>query len=118
MNVQHHSCDPQQIGRLLSDDLSGDEQGALECHLEDCLACRETLETMAAKLSWWHEARDFLSSAAGDDGSSVVTGRGSVAPALVAGRGRDAERGRRGDAENETSAPGTRPWLSDVHDDA
>ena len=100
MNVQHHACDPKQIGRLLTDELSGDDQAALESHLEICPACRETLEALAAQLSWWHEARDFLS---------------SVAPALVAGRRGDAGTGRHGDAENDA---GTRPWLSDAHDDA
>ncbi len=96
MNVQHHLCDREQISRLLADELSLSEQAALESHFEACPACRETLDAMAADLSWWHEARDFLSPVAAAGGSSV-------APALVAGRG---------------ESPGTRPWLSDSGDDA
>ena len=61
MNVQHHACDPKMIDRLLFHDLSGEEQAALEAHLEVCSTCRETLDGMAAEVSWWREARDFLS---------------------------------------------------------
>jgi eukaryotic-like serine/threonine-protein kinase len=61
MSVQHHACDPKLIDRLLSRELPSEEQAALESHLEVCSTCRETLDAMTADLSWWREARDFLS---------------------------------------------------------
>jgi hypothetical protein len=61
MNVEHHACDPEFIGRLLSHELSAEEQAALEAHFERCSTCRETLDEMAAGSSWWQEAHDFLS---------------------------------------------------------
>ena len=69
MNVQRRACDPKLIDRLLTRELSGAEQAALESHLEVCSNCRDALDCMTADASWWREARDFLSGS-GLSGSS------------------------------------------------
>ncbi|MGH7134619.1 MAG: protein kinase domain-containing protein, partial [Pirellulales bacterium] len=74
MNVEHHACDPKLIARLLSRELSGEEQTALEAHFECCSTCRQTLDEMAAGISWWQDARDFLSGT----GPALVADRDSA----------------------------------------
>ena len=72
MNLQHRACDPTKIEQLLSDRLSLPEQAALESHLEECAACRETLESLTADVSWWREARDHLSAPSSAADSSAT----------------------------------------------
>jgi eukaryotic-like serine/threonine-protein kinase len=74
MDVQHHACDPHKIEQFLSDQLGPREQAALEAHLEACAACRETLESLTADVSWWREARDHLSNpSSAADSSATAT---------------------------------------------
>jgi hypothetical protein len=54
------SCSPVTIGQFLDEQLSDQEQGAFEAHLDECAACREQLECMTADRSWWDDARVYL----------------------------------------------------------
>lgn len=61
MLARVHECDPELLQRLLSDELSADEQSVVTGHLEDCTKCCHTLETLAADDHWWSDASSFLS---------------------------------------------------------
>jgi serine/threonine protein kinase/6-phosphogluconolactonase (cycloisomerase 2 family) len=48
------------IPLLLAGDLPPDEVAAAESHLEECDACRATIESMIADSHWWDEAKSSL----------------------------------------------------------
>ncbi len=60
------NCDPNLLSEFLNNDLSEDEQTAVERHLDHCQSCRAELNSQAAEPSWWDEARQFLESGADD----------------------------------------------------
>ena len=68
MLARVHECDPELLRRLLSEELSTDEQSAVTGHLEECTKCCHTLETLAADDHWWSDASSFL----GDADDSVA----------------------------------------------
>ena len=54
-------CSPARIQLFLGDQLTGVELQSFEEHLGQCAACRTQLETKSADISWWNEARSYLS---------------------------------------------------------
>ena len=54
------TCDPKPIELFLAQQLSDEEQTALELHLDDCSDCRRRLETAAAGDDIWSGVRDSL----------------------------------------------------------
>lgn len=68
MLTRARQCDPELLRRLLSEELSADEQSAVTGHLETCTTCCQTLETLAADDDWWADASSFL----GDADDSVA----------------------------------------------
>jgi serine/threonine protein kinase len=75
MDVHHSACDqrpscnPSAAQRFLAEQLSDQEQAAFEAHLDECPACREQLESVAAERRWWDDARTYLSSSDSSPGS-------------------------------------------------
>jgi uncharacterized protein (TIGR03067 family) len=55
---------PDQLLTFLRGQLSAREEADLQHHLDDCVACRERLESTAADASVWNEAREFFASGA------------------------------------------------------
>ncbi len=78
MRINPHTCDHAALDSLLADRLSGDDQLALEQHLDSCTACRDELERLAAAPELWAEAHASLSTAADDDhrSSSFLSSQG------------------------------------------
>ena len=76
MSKEHPRCDPGRIEQLLEGQLTPDEQGQFEDHLEACTTCRHWLETTAAEQAYWTEAAVHLRDDALDEeaGSSGLTG--------------------------------------------
>lgn len=55
---------PDQLLTFLRGQLSAREEADLQHHLDDCVSCRERLESTAADVSVWKEAREFFASGA------------------------------------------------------
>ena len=53
-----------QLLNFLRGQLSAREEADLQHHLDDCVSCRERLESTAADVSVWNEAREFFASGA------------------------------------------------------
>ena len=53
-----------QLLTFLRGQLSAREEADLQHHLDDCVSCRERLESTAADVSVWNEAREFFASGA------------------------------------------------------
>ncbi len=51
---------PVQLGRLLDEALSPDDEAALSAHLQRCPKCQQMIESLAADGSMWAEAGDLL----------------------------------------------------------
>ncbi|NOX56913.1 MAG: serine/threonine protein kinase [Planctomycetes bacterium] len=62
MNANRGTCNAERIERLLSDQLSDDEQAAFEERLGVCEDCRRELEKRAAEPDVWAQVREFLPS--------------------------------------------------------
>jgi serine/threonine protein kinase len=54
------TCHPEWPNHFLFGNLSAEDQAAFEEHLEDCLDCRELLETRAADEQSWRAAKELL----------------------------------------------------------
>jgi len=59
--VIHTTCNPDELRRLLNDELSDPDQFQVTRHLESCARCQEQLEELAADDSVWQSTRDALS---------------------------------------------------------
>jgi serine/threonine-protein kinase len=70
------NCDPARIKMLLEDRLPDDGQTELERHLETCVECQQQLESQAADLGWWDEARQFLQPSVGQVANLPPAGHG------------------------------------------
>ncbi len=55
---------PDQLLTFLRGQLSVREEAELQQHLDDCVACRERLESAAADASVWNEAKEFFGNGA------------------------------------------------------
>lgn len=55
---------PDQLLTFLRGQLSPREEADLQHHLDDCVSCRERLESTAADASVWNEAREYFASGA------------------------------------------------------
>jgi serine/threonine-protein kinase len=78
MKATPSACDHAALDSLLADRLSGDDQLALEQHLDNCTTCRDELERLAAAPELWAEAHASLSTATDDEhrGSSFLSSQG------------------------------------------
>jgi eukaryotic-like serine/threonine-protein kinase len=85
-----NACDPRSIELYLCDQLDGEQQASLESHLEQCAACRELMQSVAAEPEFWNEACAALSTDGDDhallssewtgDSASIVRHDDDVAP--------------------------------------
>lgn len=62
MSHSESNCHPQRISLFLQQELSDDEEAAFEMHLDECNACRQTLEAQTARAEVWATVRESLSS--------------------------------------------------------
>ena len=60
MNIETQNCQPDLIDSFLNGDLDLAQERQLTDHLEDCNACRLTLESTAAEPDGWMEAGQLL----------------------------------------------------------
>ncbi len=65
-------CDPNQLERLLLDDLEPGDRQAAEAHLDTCETCRERLDDLAATPELWTEIRSSLSDVSDETGANAV----------------------------------------------
>jgi serine/threonine protein kinase/WD40 repeat protein len=68
-------CDPATIEQFLQEQLSDGEQSEFERHLDDCVDCRQQLESTAAGVEIWSEVRESLLGGAAQTGSVTVERR-------------------------------------------
>jgi serine/threonine protein kinase len=62
MQTQQHCSTPDQLLTFLRGQLSVQEEAELQLHLNDCVLCRERMESTAADASHWNEAKQFFAS--------------------------------------------------------
>lgn len=60
MSAKTPACDRKLIDRLLVGDLPDAAQVAASHHLEDCVECRQHMESLAGSELWWVDTRDAL----------------------------------------------------------
>src|SRR5262249_53419811 len=60
MTASHLNCDAAIVERYLSGRLAAEAAAALEAHVEECDACRKSLDAAAAEKDWWNDASRFL----------------------------------------------------------
>ncbi len=63
-HTKQHCSTPDQLLTFLRGQLSVLEEAELQQHLNDCVACRERLESTAADASVWNEAKEFFGNGA------------------------------------------------------
>ncbi len=62
--TKNHCSTPDQLLTFLRGQLSAREEAELQQHLDDCVLCRERLESTAADASVWNEAKEFFANGA------------------------------------------------------
>ncbi len=62
--TKQHCSTADQLLTFLRGQLSSREEAELQQHLDDCVACREQLESTAADASVWNEAKEFFGNGA------------------------------------------------------
>src|SRR5262245_7135049 len=77
MNIQQPPCRRQTIEQVVADQISGEEHTALEYHLDNCAACRQCLDELAADGNLWQEARGYLSTISPSSGEGPSHSNGS-----------------------------------------
>ncbi|MGB7348086.1 MAG: protein kinase [Pirellulaceae bacterium] len=78
MNPLINKCQPDQIGRFLSGDLSSVELAALEQHLDQCDHCDAELTRHTAEPEFWNDTQSFLSSANNANDQTVGDSAGNL----------------------------------------
>ncbi len=62
--TKQHCSTADQLLTFLRGQLSSREESELQQHLDNCVACREQLESTAADASVWNEAKEFFGNGA------------------------------------------------------
>ena len=75
------ACDIDRLRRLLTDQLPERQQSEVADHLADCIACRQTLESLAGDVGWWSEVEACLRTHAGDSTDTAGLARPLNEPA-------------------------------------
>ncbi len=79
MQRHHVRCDSNRLRLLLSEELPAEQQAEVMGHLDDCAACQQAIEGLAADKPWWDELRQV----------GALTGRTRAEPEAGRGDGPD-----------------------------